>query len=251
MKSSSIPLQQQRVVSPPAARVAAINGMGWRVLLLTAALFATGGAGTTTGFKIYPKSSAFILRPPIAPSPVRRAVNLKATLAQPRCVRGALNASAAQMSLDPPQSSMEASKDGDLALALAGPAAPVAASSITTTAAVSVEGNAQDVASGGDAAAMARDRDEAAAEVVERAINALPGTWWAAGLPKWMHLVRRRMITKEDFLHLHAVSGMVSQRKFECFCSFLLFSSFKTFPVNDHQSHDLLRLHLQLMPRLP
>lgn len=213
MKSSSIPLQQQRVVSPPAAWVATTNGMGWRVLLLTAALFATGGAGTTTGFKIYRESSAFILRPPIAPSStitVRRAVNLKATLAQPRCVRGALDASTPQMSLDPPQSSVKASKDGDVALALAGPAAPVAASS-TTIAAVSVEGNAQGVASDGDAIAMARDRDEAAAKVVERAINALPGTWWTAGLPKWMHLVRRRMITKEDFLHLHAVSGVVSE----------------------------------------
>lgn len=42
-------------------------------------------------------------------------------------------------------------------------------------------------------------------------IRSLPGTWWTAGLPKWMHLVRRRMITKEDWMHLHAASGAVSQ----------------------------------------
>ena len=46
-----------------------------------------------------------------------------------------------------------------------------------------------------------------AAESVARS---LPGTWWTAGLPKWMHLVRRRMVTKEDWMHLHAASGAVS-----------------------------------------
>lgn len=43
-----------------------------------------------------------------------------------------------------------------------------------------------------------------------RAVEALPGTWMAAGLPKWVHTMRRRMITKEDYLHTHAVSGVVS-----------------------------------------
>ena len=44
------------------------------------------------------------------------------------------------------------------------------------------------------------------------ASDALPGTWWAAGLPKWVHVVRRRMLTKEDWLHVHAASGLVRGR---------------------------------------
>lgn len=55
----------------------------------------------------------------------------------------------------------------------------------------------------------------AAAGVVKRAVEALPGTWWTTGLPKWMHIVRRRMITKEDWLHVHAASGLVSNTQRE------------------------------------
>lgn len=40
-------------------------------------------------------------------------------------------------------------------------------------------------------------------------VRSFPGTWWTAGLPRWMHVVRRRMITKEDWMHLHAASGAV------------------------------------------
>lgn len=56
-------------------------------------------------------------------------------------------------------------------------------------------------------------KGDAATVAVKRAVAALPGTWWAAGLPKWMHLVRRRMITKEDLFHVHAASGMVRDFK--------------------------------------
>ena len=47
--------------------------------------------------------------------------------------------------------------------------------------------------------------------------RSLPGTWWTAGLPKWMHLVRRRMITDEDWMHVHAASGAVSFLKYAKF----------------------------------
>ena len=40
-------------------------------------------------------------------------------------------------------------------------------------------------------------------------VKVLPGTWWMAGLPKWVHVVRRRMLTKQDWLHVHAASGLV------------------------------------------
>lgn len=58
------------------------------------------------------------------------------------------------------------------------------------------------------------------ARKVKSLARALPGTWWADGLPKWMHTVRRRMTTKEDYLHLHASSGGVSSkcRFFFVFC---------------------------------
>lgn len=45
---------------------------------------------------------------------------------------------------------------------------------------------------------------------VRKVARVLPGTWLTAGLPKWMHTMRRRMITKEDYFHLHAASGLVS-----------------------------------------
>lgn len=47
---------------------------------------------------------------------------------------------------------------------------------------------------------------------VKRGVGALPGTWWAPGLPKWVDIVRRRMLTKEDWLHVHAASGLVRER---------------------------------------
>ena len=40
-------------------------------------------------------------------------------------------------------------------------------------------------------------------------VNAFPGTRWSAGLPKWMHVVLRRMLTKKDWLHVHATSSLV------------------------------------------
>lgn len=46
--------------------------------------------------------------------------------------------------------------------------------------------------------------------VAKRAVQALPGTWMASGLPKWVHTMKRRLITKEDYLHAHAASGTVS-----------------------------------------
>ena len=49
----------------------------------------------------------------------------------------------------------------------------------------------------------------AAVRVKRRAALALPGTWCVTGLPKWMRILRRRMITKEDWLHVHAASGLV------------------------------------------
>lgn len=51
---------------------------------------------------------------------------------------------------------------------------------------------------------------ESGGGAAKRVAEALPGTWMAAGLPKWVHTMRRRLITKEDYLHLHAVSGVVS-----------------------------------------
>eukprot|EP00904_Undaria_pinnatifida_P001537 jgi/Undpi1/11384/HiC_scaffold_30.g13681.m1 len=51
----------------------------------------------------------------------------------------------------------------------------------------------------------------AAVRVKRRAALALPGTWCVTGLPKWMRILRRRMITKEDWLHVHAASGLVYQ----------------------------------------
>ena len=40
-------------------------------------------------------------------------------------------------------------------------------------------------------------------------VNAFLGTRWSAGLPKWMHVVLRRMLTKKDWLHVHATSSLV------------------------------------------
>lgn len=67
-----------------------------------------------------------------------------------------------------------------------------------------------------DQAAAAKEATRTRAQAVTRraaksVARSLPGTWWAAGLPKWMHLVRRRMITKEDWMHVHAASGAVSK----------------------------------------
>lgn len=65
-----------------------------------------------------------------------------------------------------------------------------------------------------DPAAAADEAKKTRAQAITRraaksVVRSLPGTWWTAGLPKWMHLVRRRMITKEDWMHLHAASGAV------------------------------------------
>lgn len=64
-----------------------------------------------------------------------------------------------------------------------------------------------------DSGALAPAEKNTGEAVVRRTVKtvarALPGTWWTSGLPKWMHVVRRRMITKEDWLHLHAASGLV------------------------------------------
>ena len=50
-----------------------------------------------------------------------------------------------------------------------------------------------------------------AVAAAKRGVGALPGAWWAPGLPKWMDVVRRRMLTKEDWLHVHAASGLVRE----------------------------------------
>ena len=43
--------------------------------------------------------------------------------------------------------------------------------------------------------------------------EALPSdSRWSGDLSKWMQTLRRRMITKSDFLHLHAIFGLVSPR---------------------------------------
>lgn len=44
----------------------------------------------------------------------------------------------------------------------------------------------------------------------EKATNhKLAGTWLLAGLPMWVNVVWKRMLTKEDWLHLHAASSLV------------------------------------------
>lgn len=50
---------------------------------------------------------------------------------------------------------------------------------------------------------------EAEATEANEATKDLPKIGWAAGLPKWVRILRRRMLTKEDWLHVHAASGLV------------------------------------------
>ena len=57
--------------------------------------------------------------------------------------------------------------------------------------------------------------------VTKRVSGTLPATWWTRGLPKglkWMDTVRRRMLTKEDWLHVHAASSLVREKKKSCTC---------------------------------
>lgn len=97
---------------------------------------------------------------------------------------------------------------GGIALASLGGASPGQASLPTVDASSLGAGRTKSTPPEGPS--DVRDRADAAAMAVKRGVTALPGTWWAAGLPRWMHTVRRRMITKEDWFHLHAASGMVS-----------------------------------------
>ena len=53
--------------------------------------------------------------------------------------------------------------------------------------------------------------DSVAVAAAKRRVGALPGTRCSPGLPKWMDTVRRRMLTKEDWLHVHAASGLVRE----------------------------------------
>lgn len=94
------------------------------------------------------------------------------------------------------------------------PAAPAAAAAATATAAA-VQQQANAAIENVDAAAAVAQEEvrQAGGGVVrltaETVASALPGTWLTDGLPKWMHILRRRMITKEDWMHLHASSGAV------------------------------------------
>ncbi|CAN0040467.1 unnamed protein product [Ectocarpus sp. 4 AP-2014] len=95
--------------------------------------------------------------------------------------------------------------------AAAGGGASAAAAAATATAAVQQQPNTA-IENVDAAAAVAQEEVRQAGEEVVRltattVARALPGTWLTAGLPKWMHVLRRRMITKEDWMHLHASSG--------------------------------------------
>ncbi|CAM9193488.1 unnamed protein product [Ectocarpus sp. 6 AP-2014] len=97
------------------------------------------------------------------------------------------------------------------AAAAAGGGASTAAAAATATAAVQQQANTA-IENVDAAAAVAQEEVRQAGEEVVRltattVARALPGTWLTAGLPKWMHILRRRMITKEDWMHLHASSG--------------------------------------------
>lgn len=102
-----------------------------------------------------------------------------------------------------------------LAVAVAGGGGGVTTSKKVVAAGVQKATGAIQVGAAFDPAAAAEEAAKTKAQAVTRraaksVVRSLPGTWWTAGLPKWMHLVRRRMITKEDWMHLHAASGAVS-----------------------------------------
>lgn len=103
-----------------------------------------------------------------------------------------------------------------LAVAVAGGGGAVGAAS-TATVQKPAGGTTIQVDAAFDPAAAAEEAQETRARAVTRraaksVVRSLPGTWWGAGLPKWMHTTRRRMITKEDWMHLHAASGSVRKR---------------------------------------
>lgn len=103
---------------------------------------------------------------------------------------------------------------GSPALAVAVAGGGGAAGAASTATAVTTGTTIQIDAAFDPAAAAEEAKETRALAVTRRAaksvVRSLPGTWWGAGLPRWMHTTRRRMITKEDWMHLHAASGAVS-----------------------------------------
>lgn len=186
------------------------DGLAVRLVLLAAASYGgAAGAFVTPGFSAG-KTTTTLFHP-------------VATTAKSDWSQGLLSP---RMSVDTP-----GNKDGHRALAVAvvgegggvSAAAPAAKPQTLgiqttvdagTTAAVDVPvgGGVLDPVGPGAAAEEAKLTMAKAVRVkkAKTVARALPGTWWAGGLPKWMHTVRRRMTTKEDYLHLHAASGGVS-----------------------------------------
>lgn len=224
--------RQQSVVSSPEALVATSStGLARFFLVLGASLCATGGPSAALGLdrphwhRHHRESLGFVLAPKavssLSTSTFRRAFSADSTPPTP-CRGGvATGRPDVRMSIDPLQTATKTPNDAGNALspsvssaALTAPTRHLSSTSSSsslpaaTTAAVAVDRHVKKV--GDDRGALGKlDGDKGAGEGVRRAVASLPGTWWAAGLPKWVHLIRRRMITKEDFFHLHAASGMV------------------------------------------
>lgn len=160
-------------------------------------------AGVVSGLDPH-RELAFVLSRGIAP--FQSSITTRARPFQATSVRPGPRAHVTPVASTPAAAHMSVSTEESDTTLIPAPEGDSAALSLQT-ATPSSAGEAVQHAVEGAAAAAATTGGIAAKKVVE----ALPGTWLTAGLPKWMHTLRRRMITKEDYLHLHAASGVVSR----------------------------------------